>query len=48
MPLVAGIDGGWCPAADVEEIEDADLVELELPGVKQQDVSVELVVRIWP
>ncbi len=48
MPLVAAIDGGWCPAADVEETEDADLVELELPGVKQQDVSVELVVRIWP
>ena len=35
------IDGGWCPAADVEETEDAYLVELELPGVKQQDVSVE-------
>ena len=35
------IDGGWRPAADVEETEDAYLVELELPGVKQQDVSVE-------
>ncbi|MDQ4103690.1 MAG: Hsp20/alpha crystallin family protein [Actinomycetota bacterium] len=34
--------GGWRPAADVEETDDAYLVELELPGVKQGDISVEL------
>ena len=34
--------GGWRPAADVEETDDAYLVELELPGVKQDDISVEL------
>ena len=33
---------GWRPAADVEETDDAYLVELELPGVKQGDISVEL------
>jgi len=33
--------GGWRPAADVEETDDAYLVELELPGVGRDDVSVE-------
>jgi HSP20 family protein len=32
---------GWRPAADVEETADAYLVELELPGVKRDDVTVE-------
>ena len=32
---------GWRPAADVEETGDAYLVELELPGVKRDDVTVE-------
>ncbi|MDQ3763748.1 MAG: Hsp20/alpha crystallin family protein [Actinomycetota bacterium] len=43
--VFAGLDraaGGWRPAADVEETDDAYLVELELPGVKQDDISVEL------
>lgn len=34
--------GGWRPAVDVEETADAYLVELELPGVKQEDLSVQL------
>jgi len=34
-------DTGWRPAADVEETAEAYLVELELPGVKREDVSVE-------
>jgi HSP20 family protein len=40
----AGLDRvaeGWRPAADVEETDDAYLVELELPGVKREDISVE-------
>jgi HSP20 family protein len=32
---------GWLPAADVEETAEAYVVELELPGVKRDDVSVE-------
>jgi HSP20 family protein len=32
----------WVPAVDVEETEDVFLVEAELPGVKRDDVTVEL------
>lgn len=32
---------GWRPAADVEETADAYVVELELPGVRRDDVSVD-------
>ena len=35
------LSGGWRPIADVEETDDAYLVELELPGVQRDDVSVE-------
>jgi HSP20 family protein len=45
--LAEGVGGsvpgsGWWPAADVEETDQAYLVELELPGVKREDVSVEV------
>ncbi|MDQ4094065.1 MAG: Hsp20/alpha crystallin family protein [Actinomycetota bacterium] len=33
--------GVWRPAVDVEETSEAYLVELELPGVKRKDISVE-------
>jgi HSP20 family protein len=33
---------GWVPAVDVEETDEAFVVEAELPGVKRDDVSVEL------
>ena len=33
--------GGWSPAVDLEETDDAYLVEAELPGVKQDDINVE-------
>lgn len=37
-------DGGvWSPAVDVEETEDAFVVEAELPGVEREDVDIELV-----
>jgi HSP20 family protein len=34
---------GFTPLADIEETEDAYTIELELPGVKKSDVSIELV-----
>jgi HSP20 family protein len=34
--------GGWSPLADVEETDDAYVVEAELPGVKQEDIEIEL------
>ena len=33
---------GFTPLADIEESEDAYTVELELPGVKKDDISVEV------
>lgn len=33
---------GWAPAVDIEETDDAFVVEAELPGVKRDDVTVEL------
>jgi HSP20 family protein len=37
------LNGGvWAPAVDVEETEDAWVVEAELPGVDRRDVNVDL------
>ncbi|TMJ96535.1 MAG: Hsp20/alpha crystallin family protein [Actinobacteria bacterium] len=35
--------GGWSPLVDVEETDDAFVVEAELPGVKRENVNIELV-----
>jgi HSP20 family protein len=38
-----GANGGtWVPIADVEETDDAWIVEAELPSVKREDINVEL------
>ena len=39
-----GTEGGgiWSPLVDIEETEDAWLVEAELPGVKEKDINVEV------
>ena len=34
--------GGFTPLADVEETDEAYLVEIELPGVKREDVDIEV------
>jgi HSP20 family protein len=39
---VIDAEAGWIPAVDVEETDDAWLVEAELPGVDRDDVHVEL------
>jgi HSP20 family protein len=34
--------GGWIRAAETEEADDAYLVRAELPGLRREDVNVEL------
>jgi HSP20 family protein len=34
---------GWAPPVNIEEQDDAYVVEAELPGVKREDVNIELV-----
>lgn len=36
------LGGGFAPLADVEETDDAFLVEIDLAGVKKDDVDIEL------
>jgi HSP20 family protein len=42
----SGIRGGedqpWVPAVDIEETDDAWIIEAEVPGVRREDVNVEL------
>jgi HSP20 family protein len=35
-------EGAWLPAADVTETDDAFVAEIELPGVRREDIDVEL------
>ncbi|MFD1051079.1 Hsp20/alpha crystallin family protein, partial [Kibdelosporangium lantanae] len=42
LPAAVGGDVPWSPPADVTEADDAYTVEIELPGVRREDVDVEL------
>ncbi len=39
---IPGIDGGFVPLADIEETDEAFLIEVDLPGVQSKDVNVEI------
>jgi HSP20 family protein len=41
-PTGSGNGGAWVPQADIEETEDAWVIEAEVPGVDRKDVNVEL------
>ena len=36
---------GWAPLADVEETDDAYVVEIDLPGVQREDIDIQLTDR---
>jgi HSP20 family protein len=38
-----GEAAAWSPLVDIEETDDAYVVEAELPGVRREDVNIELV-----
>src|ERR1700759_1033831 len=41
-PALLAEAAAWTPLADIEEEDDAFLIELELPGVQRDDVNIEL------
>lgn len=38
----AGTEQAWSPAADVREAEEEYVVDIEVPGVKREDIAVDL------
>jgi HSP20 family protein len=41
-PAALMAEGIWAPPVDIEETEDAWLIEADLPGVKRDDVNVDM------
>jgi HSP20 family protein len=41
-PAGGGNGGAWIPVTDIEETDDAWVIEAELPGVNRKDVNVEM------
>ena len=43
LPSFATESVGWSPPVDIEEQDNAYVIEAEVPGVKKEDVNIELV-----
>src|SRR5918994_6378852 len=43
LPALATESMGWSPPVDIEEQDDAYVIEAELPGVKREDVNIEVI-----
>ena len=43
LPALATESVGWAPPIDIEEQDDAYVIEAEVPGVKKDDVNIELI-----
>jgi HSP20 family protein len=41
LPSLLTEASGWSPLVDIEEADDAYVIEAELPGVKEKDVDIE-------
>ena len=43
LPALATESVGWAPPVDIEEQDDAYVIDAEAPGVKKDDVNIELI-----
>jgi HSP20 family protein len=41
-PTGGGVEAVWAPLADIEETDEAWVIEVELPGVKKGDIQIEV------